>query len=247
MPNYLFRGGFDYPPVVPLIMAFVPTKAALFLQALFSPLVDALHGVLAFTLVVGWTGDLLSAGLAQTMFALVPITALENSQFTGRSAGSLLMTIAIVGPACFFAGEGWTWLVSGMLAGLLVHMTHKMASQTLVFLSLLALPLALRLPGVVIAGPSTVLAALGVFGRAYRRVLAGQIHVLKFFREVLAEEAPRSRRVESPTFVGTLVGLAKRNFLVTAVGADPWVLPIVAAAVLGSRAVLPADIARVIL
>lgn len=224
LDNYLFRGPFDYPPFIPVLLAAFPRRMRLFMQAILSPLFEVIHGMVAFGVVWGASGDVTSAALTQVLFALVPITTLENSQLSARSPGSLYLTLAITGAALFSNGEGWGWLVLGLTAGVMAHLTHKMASQTLVLFSLLGLPFLWWLRGVPLVGIVSLGISIAIFPRLMRRNLVGHWAILRYYRAHFARPAPAVRSVESRGFVGRLVAVAKSNPLVTLIGADPWIL-----------------------
>lgn len=224
LSNYLFRGPFDYPPFIPVLLAAFPRRMRLFMQAILSPIFEVIHGMVAFGVVWGASGDVTSAALSQVLFALVPITTLENSQLSARSPGSLYLTLAITGTALFANGGGWSWLVLGLTAGVMTHLTHKMASQTLVLFSLLGLPFLWWLRGVPLVGIVSLGISIAIFPRLMRRNLVGHWAILRYYRAHFAKPAPAVRSVESRGFVGRLVAVAKSNPLVTLIGADPWIL-----------------------
>lgn len=224
LDNYLFRGPFDYPPFIPVLLAAFPRRLRLFVQAILSPLFETIHGMVAFEVVWGASGDVACATIAHVLFALVPITTLENSQLSARSPGSLFLTLAIVGAALWANGGGWGWLVTGLTAGVMAHVTHKMASQTLVLFSVLGLPFLWWLRGVPLVGIVSLGIAAAMFPRLMHRNLVGHWAILRYYRAHFAKPAPAVRSVESRGFVGRLVAIAKANPLITLIGADPWIL-----------------------
>lgn len=224
LDNYLFRGPFDYPPFIPVLLALFPRPVRLFVQAILSPLFETIHGMVAFGVVWGASGDLACASLAQVLFALVPITTLENSQLSARSPGSLFLTLAITGAALWVNGQGWGWLALGLTAGVLTHVTHKMASQTLVLFSLLGMPFVWWLRGVPLVGIASLGVAAMLLPGLMRRNLVGHWAILRYYRAHFAKPAPAVRSVESRGFVGRLVAMAKSNPLITLIGADPWIM-----------------------
>jgi len=239
MDNYLFTGAFDYPPLLIVSLALFPRRIRLVLQAMLSPAVEALHGALVFALVRWWTGDTASAALAQIMFALVPITVLENSQLSARSPGSLLLSVTLLSATMFVHAGGWGWAALAVAAGIMAHLAHKMASQTLLLLALLALPALARAGGIALAGPVTLAATVLLFPGVAKRVLRGQWAVLMYHRRAFAAAKESRGSVESRSFTGRLVALAKANPAVTILGADPWIVLVAAFAALGARARLP--------
>lgn len=225
LKNYLFRGSFDYPPFVPVVLAFLTPGVRLAAQAVVAPIFECLHGILVFTLVLNATGDSAAALVSQLIFALVPITALENSQLNARSPGSLFLSVCVIGATWGATTGNAAWLISSITAGVLVHLTHKMASQTLVMFSLLGVPLAWWMGGVPLVGIASLGIALLVFPRLMRRILAGHVSVLRYHRTQLAAAGEHGKPViVSRGFVGRAVALAKSNPAVTIVGAVPWVL-----------------------
>lgn len=228
--NYLFRGPFDYPPFIPVVMALFPARVRLVMQAVVSPLFEVFHGVFVYWLVFHFTGDWWSATVAHIVFALVPITILENSQLNARSPGSLFLSLAMVGATLGVGSWSVPWLACSIAAGVAAHMTHKMASQTLVLFSLMALPVIAWVKGGPLIGAVSLGVALIVFGPIMIRVVVGHIAVLTYHRRHFASRLGAKAGVGSRGFVGSLISLAKANPLITIVGADPWI--VVAAAVL---------------
>lgn len=222
--NYLFNGSFDYPPLVPIFLSLFPKGVRLFLQAVTSPMIETCHGVLVFSLVLYWTGSTTAAALSQVIFALVPITVLENSQLTARTPGSLLLTVSLVGVTAFAGNGNWLWLGIALTAAVLVHFTHKMASQTLLLFSILAMPLLPWLHAIVLIGPLSLLISFAIAPRLVRRILVGNMALLRYYWRVFMAPSAMAASVESPSLVGRLVKLAKSNPLITAAGANPWIM-----------------------
>ena len=245
--NYLFRGPFDYPPALLVFLSLFSRSARLCVQAVFSPVTDALHGMLLAWLVYGWTHDATAAVTSQVLFALVPVTVLENSQLNARSPGSMFFTLTLVSVSMLHAtGNAW-WLAAIAVSGCLVHLTHKMASQTLVLFSVLSLPFVHRLYGMTLAAPLSLLLVFVLFPRTYTRVFKGQIAVLRYYRRAFEKAATALRSVESPSFVGRIVSLAKSNPLVTSLGADPWIVVAVFLGISGASAALPEGVRFLVL
>lgn len=224
LSNYLFRGPFDYPPFIPVLMALFPTRARLVLQAVVSPLFEVGHGVFVYWLVLHFTGDWRAATVSHVLFALVPITILENSQLNARSPGSLFLSLAMVGAT--LGVESWSpsWLGFAIAAGVAAHMTHKMASQTLVLFSLVSLPVIGWVNGAPLIGVVSLGVALIVFGRIMMRVVVGHLAVLAYHRQNFASRVLTETSVGSRGFVAALVALAKASPLITILGADPWIV-----------------------
>jgi hypothetical protein len=234
LPNYLFTGPFDYPPALIALLALLPDGARMQAQRFLSPAVEAAHGALVFLLVRHWTGDAAAAALAQAVFALTPITALENSQLNARGLGSLLLTVALVGSVLGAGGAGAAWLAAALAAGALAPLAHKMAAQTLLLFSLLSLPFLTRLWPVVLVGPLSLAVFFAVFRGLARRIAEGHLAVLRYHRRALrGPPAKTSAGVESRSFTGRLAALARSNPLVAALGSDPWIAPAAAALALG--------------
>lgn len=225
LDNYLFRGPFDYPPFVPILLACLPSGIRLAAQAVVAPLFESLHGILVFAIVQDATGDVLAAVLSQAVFSLVPITTLENSQLNARSPGSLFLSLCVLGATAFASGGQLVWLALSLTCGVLVHLTHKMASQTLILLSILGLPLAGWMQGVPVVGIASLGLAMLAFPKLVLRILTGHVAVLRFHRAQFSAGTDRSNTgVESRGFVGRAVAIAKTNPAITIAGAVPWVV-----------------------
>ncbi|MEI6808309.1 MAG: hypothetical protein WCN95_06275 [bacterium] len=234
--NYLFAGPFDYPPLLPVFLAMFSKSVRLVLQAILSPLIEVCHGVLVFVLVLYLAGSTTAAVISQLLFMLVPITVLENSQLTARSPGSLLLTISLVGVTAFTSTGDWLWFGIALTAAVLIHFTHKMASQALLLFSLLAIPLLPWIWGVVLIGPLSLLVTLLLARKTARRILTGHVAVLRYYWRIFMTLRSATGSVESPSLVGRLVKLAKSNPLIAAIGANPWIVLVIPAAVASRQA-----------
>lgn len=133
--QFIIEGYFDYPPVFPFILSFIPTNTLKHLQGFIAPLFDVLQIVLIYYAVMYLDGDVRMALLAQALYATTPMIVIENSYLTPRSLGYTNFTFATLNLLIFLYIGNPLFLLIGIIASTLIFLTHRFATQSFLFIS----------------------------------------------------------------------------------------------------------------
>lgn len=136
--GFIFEGYFDYPPVFILLLSLFSRKALEKYQGFIAPFFDALLNISVFFIAIQLTNNLYLALLAQFIYMLTPVVAIENSSLVPRSIGYLffslsfylilLYTNTLPHPVLF--------LIGSIFFSILTLLTHRFAAQSLLFISI---------------------------------------------------------------------------------------------------------------
>lgn len=133
--QFIIEGYFDYPPVFPFILSFIPTNTLKHLQGFIAPLFDVIQIVLIYYAVMYLVGDVRMALLAQALYATTPMIVIENSYLTPRSLGYTNFTFATLNLLVFLYIGNPLFLLIGIIASTLIFLTHRFATQSFLFIS----------------------------------------------------------------------------------------------------------------
>lgn len=133
--QFIIDGYFDYPPIFPLLLSFISKKNILVLQGFIAPFIDSLQVILVFYAAMYLTGNIYLSILAQVIYMLTPMIAIENSYLTPRSLGYLNFSLAVL-PLVFSIYYQNIWFyVIGIIFTTLLFLTHRFAMQSFLFLA----------------------------------------------------------------------------------------------------------------
>lgn len=134
--QFIIDGYFDYPPIFPLLLSFIPKKKILLLQGFIAPFIDSLQVILVYFVTFVLTGNSFISILAQVIYTLTPMVAIENSYLTPRSLGYLNFSLATL-PLLFYIQNGNLWFYFiGVVFTALLFLTHRFALQSFLFISI---------------------------------------------------------------------------------------------------------------
>jgi hypothetical protein len=134
--QFIIDGYFDYPPIFPFLLSFIPTEKLKNLQGFIAPLFDAIQIVLIYFASMYLVGDIKAAILAQVIYMLTPMIAIENSYMTPRSLGYVNFTLAVLPLVIFhYVNNPWFY-VAGMVFSVFIFLTHRFAMQAFLFISI---------------------------------------------------------------------------------------------------------------
>lgn len=134
--QFIIDGYFDYPPVFPTILSYLPKKTLLNLQGFIAPFIDSLQVLLVFHTAFFLTHNFWLAITAQVMYTLTPMIAIENSYLTPRSLGYLIFSLATLPSIIFFHNGQFYWYVIGVFFTTILFLTHRFAIQSFLFLAM---------------------------------------------------------------------------------------------------------------
>jgi hypothetical protein len=179
--KYIFTEPSDYPPLLRIVISFLPKKIADRYQWMISPIFDMLHSLTLFF--SGWllTTSVYGGLIAQTTYILSPLVVMENSNLTTRSFASFLSSLTFFMFILFLAQGSYLALSLGLLFGILLITAHRFSLQAFIFYTV----------GLIIYEKSFIplfflLACLGgaflVTGGYSWRVLTGHIQMIEYWR-----------------------------------------------------------------
>ena len=180
MDYFLFKGPFDYPPLMNFLLSFLPKGWLERYWPLISPWIDTIHG--GFLLIVTWhvTNSVPLALLAMFSYLLVAAMLSDLLSLNSRVLGSLLLSLSFVALLWYFVYGGMAYLLLATLLGVVIFYTHKFTMQTLVFLYLWFAVLETDWTYLIIL--STIyLIAFVVHPRLFVRIIAGHIKIVWFW------------------------------------------------------------------
>ena len=179
--KYIFSEPSDYPPLLRVVLAFMPKGFVDRFQWALSPVIDIFHNLLLFS--AGWilTGNIYGGLVAQVTYILSPLVTMENSNLTTRSFASFLSSLTFFSFVIFQAYDSYRALSLGLLFGILLITAHRFSLQAFIFYTI-----GLGIFGGNIYPLIFLLACLGgaiLFTGGYSwRVLTGHIQMLDFWR-----------------------------------------------------------------
>lgn len=178
--QFIIEGHFDYPPIFPLLLSYIPKKTLVKIDGFIAPLFDALHVLLIFYAAYYISNNILLAVLAQLLYMLTPMVVLENSYLTPRSFGYLNFSLAVLPLVLYFHTGNLPFLILGYIFATAIFLTHRFATQSYFFISiffLFALNSALFLQVFILGFASAILLTKGY----YLRVLKGHLSNIYFW------------------------------------------------------------------
>lgn len=178
--KFIIDGYFDYPPLFPTLLSFIPKKTLLKYEGFIAPLFDSIQVLAVYFIALFITNSPTIALISQGMYALTPMIVLENSYLTPRSFGYLNFTLALTPLLLFYVYQLPIFLYSALIFTTLIFLTHRFATQSLLFASVF-FSLYLQTPlfiSIFLIG--FVLATL-LTKRYYLRVLKGHISNIYFW------------------------------------------------------------------
>lgn len=202
-------GPWDYPPLLPYLMALFPEKRALgaskYIPAVFDTLSCAATGAFLF-LVVQWDrlpwpldpGNLLNAipagllvpALGMLIWTFTPMTAVDTFQhLSPRPLGNFFMVLTVMLMFLYYWDPRWEYLALMVVPVTLIHLSHKFTLQALTFLNI-AVALFLRQPWFLVIQGIGLIAAVLVSGGHYVRVLRGHLAFMDYYRRSGARKYP---------------------------------------------------------
>lgn len=226
--GFILEGYFNYPPVLPWILSFIPKKTLFHIQGFISPLFDVLQNILVFIIALQLTGKMEIAILAQVMYATIPLAVLENSYLTPRSLGYLNFTVAFYPLFLYSLVPNPLYLAIGFIFTLFCFFTHKFATQSLLFICIFFSIIDRNIFYLVVFF-SAMLTAIAISKGYYLRILEGHIaniyfwvknYEYRFAHQVRGLQKGRKKR-DFVSFVYYLLGTFTPVILL---GMNLWIL-----------------------
>lgn len=224
--GFLLSGNFNYPPVFPFLLSFIPKKRLYDLQSFIAPFFDSIHVLLVYLVTYAITDNVWISVLAQTLYASIPLIILENSYLTPRSLGYVLFSLTWL-PLISYPQTGNTaMLVISLFMGALMMLSHKFATQSYLFIALMFMvhDRSYLYPAMVLG---SITLATFVSRGFYLRVLGGHIDNILFwtknYRYRFAHQVRGLDRQEKRDFVASIYHLIGVFTPITLMGTNLWI------------------------
>ena len=179
--RYLIPERSDYPPLLRILLSWIPKAALDSSQWFLSPVIDAVHNVVLFCVAYQLTGEIWAAMVAQVAYALAPLIVMENSTLSTRSLASLMFTLLMISYLAFHSSGAWALVLVSVAVGTMLFLTHRMALQALLAITV-ALSLWFQTPYYMLVFIGSWLMAIVVSGGFYWRVFTGHLAMLWWWR-----------------------------------------------------------------
>ena len=134
--QFIIEGYFDYPPLFPTLLSYIPKQRLLQVEGFIAPVFDALQVLLVgITAQYFFENQTLSL-IAQALYVATPMIALENSYLTPRSFGYLNFSLAILPLLIYYLGGNTLFLILGLITSTAIFLSHRFATQSFVFITI---------------------------------------------------------------------------------------------------------------
>lgn len=228
--GFIFEGYFDYPPVFILLLSLFSKKALERYQGFIAPFFDALLNISVFFITIQLTNNLYIALLAQLIYTLTPVVAIENSALVPRSIGYLLFSLSFYS-ILFYANttpHPVLFLIGGIIFSILTLLTHRFATQSLLFISIF-FALIEKSPLYLYVFALSMLSSIAISRGYYLRVLKVHITNIIFwsknssnrFAHQVYGHVPSSK---NPDLIGIIYQLLTKLAPVTLLIINVWIL-----------------------
>lgn len=226
--QFIIGGYFDYPPFFPWLLSFIPKQLLTDLQGVVSPFFDTLQVLLIFFVSYYLTQNLWLSVLAQVMYMLTPMIALENSYLTPRSLGYLNLSLAILPLLMYHYNGQLVFFLVGLFFTTTLFLTHRFALQSFFFFTLFSV-FYFQSTEFIQALLIGFFAALLITKGYYLRVLKGHLYNIYFWTQNLdfrfAHQVRGVMKKETKTdWVGQVYSFLSVFSPIAVFGLDPWAL-----------------------
>lgn len=227
--GFILEGFFNYPPVMPWLLSFIPKKTLFNIQGFIAPVFDILQNILVFFITWQITGRIEVAVFAQLVYATIPLTILENSYLTPRSLGYLNFTLAFYPLLLYTVQPNAVYLLTSFIFLTLSFFTHKFAVQSLFFACLFFSIMENRTFPYLVIFLLSLLTAIFISRGYYLRILQGHIDNIRFWMrnyEYRFSHQVRGiiKQREKTDFVGQVYYLLGTFTPLTLIGTNIWTI-----------------------
>jgi len=201
-------GPWDYPPLLPYIIALFPEKRALgaskYIPAIFDTMSCAATGMFILALQDQWVSwpfdplafslpiqaELVLPALAMLIWTFTPMIAVDTFQhLSPRPMGNFFLVLTIMLMFLYYWNPLWEYLALMLVPVTLIYLSHKFTLQALTFLNI-AVAIYLRQPWFFAVQGLGFVAAVAVSGGHYIRVLRGHLGFMNYYRVHGASKYP---------------------------------------------------------
>jgi len=134
--GFIIKGSFDYPPLFPFILSFIPKKTLIKIQGYIAPFFDSINNILVFVICYYLTHNIYTSLTSQLIYTFTPLLAVENSNLTPRSFGYTIFTLAFFPVFLYQVNYELIFLIIGLIFTVLLFLSHRFSVQVLLFISI---------------------------------------------------------------------------------------------------------------
>lgn len=235
--GFIIDGYFDYPPLFLVLLSFLPKKLLFNVQGFISPLFDAMLNFTIFIIVHQMTGNVIYGLVAQLVYSTIPVAALENSALLPRSLGYSLFMLSFFFAIIYTAYGNEIALIASIILASLTFLSHKFATQSLLFVSIFFTIFERNLYYIGIVLSAMVLAIILSRGY-YINVLKSHIHIIYFWvknrQNRFAHQIYGNISVsKNPDLIGIIYKLLIRLAPITLISTNLWIVSVVIYFIIG--------------
>lgn len=226
--GFILEGYFNYPPVMPWLLSFIPKKTLFNIQGFIAPIFDILQNILVFIITLQISGKIEVAVFAQLIYATIPLVILENSYLTPRSLGYLNFTLAFYPMLLYSISPNISYLLISFFFVTLSFFTHKFATQSLFFVCIFFSIIENKSSPYLLIFFVSLLTAIFISKGYYLRILQGHIDNIRFWMRNLehrfAHQVKGIVPREKTDFVGQIYNLLGTFTPLTLIGTNIWII-----------------------
>ena len=217
---FIFKGPNDYPPFMHYLMAIFSKKTLQKIIWFISPLVEGINTLLMFVVALILTKDYSIALLSSLLYVFVPVIVFESDNLNTRPLGSLFFNISLFSNIYYVQNNNLSFLILAIFFGIILHLTHKMATQTFWATTLLFSIIYLN-PLYLMVLISSFLGTLIISKGHYLEILRGHISIISFWNRHMSEYFTRDDYKEkiSPS----IKPVSKAIIRILGLTNNPWV------------------------
>jgi hypothetical protein len=179
--QFLIPGPYDYPPGLHLLLAVFPSRVVSRFNWLFAPFIEIVHIVILIGVTYWLAQDLSTALVAGSIYATYTTQIVQFTVLTPRVLGSVLVSVLVLLVFYGFQIGAILPFVAAVGVGVVLLHTHKMSSQTVLFIFLFLSLLWIE-PIYVALIIAMVMLSILVSGGHYLTILRGHISIINFWR-----------------------------------------------------------------
>lgn len=226
--GFIFEAYFDYPPVFILLLSLFSKKSLEKYQGFIAPFFDALENIIVFFIAMQLTNNIYIALIAQLVYTLTPVVALENSALVPRSMGYLMFSISFYCLLVYSNSSQPWYLISSLIFSVLTLLTHRFAAQSLLFISIF-FSIFEKNPAYIGIFISSMLFAIIISKKYYLRVLRSHITNIffwsknssnRFAHQVYGHIPP----TKNPDVMGIIYKLLSKLAPITLLISNVWIV-----------------------
>jgi len=173
-----------YPPVLSIMLSLFPQRLLEKYHWAISALIDTIQMIILYLATYLLTKNLLVASIAALLYATAPLLVTQNATLNSRPLGALILAMTMLSLYGYLMSASYAYLGFAVLLGALLLLTHKLASQQLLFLTI-GLSIFYSNPVFLYAFGGAMLGAIILSGGFYLKILKGHIQILEFWKRNL--------------------------------------------------------------